>query len=686
MTQRYTLFFLGILASWSLTAQTTAVQTSKVRPAHHHMVTDAAARGGAPLNDLCDGITPSALVADVELVFNGDNNGATLDDPAVSVGPDAIETPAVWEAFTTTGCMDVTISYCGTLFEGTVLTALFTDCAQSAIARSVDNGGLICDDGQVIYTLRRLPEGTYYIPVLADVDGTPGAYTITVLGTACTEPAVASDECDGGVVLLSGSSCNPVTSDVLGATQSLPAAECSGFIGTADEDVWFSFVASSTSQQIQVQASEGFDAVVELFEGSCGTLTSLGCVDGTLDGDLEAALATDLTIGDTYYFRVYDWYVGLPNTTTIEACVLEVPDVAPNDDCPGTVLVMGTECNASLGTVAGATESIAPIVCATFTGFSDDDVWHSFVATATDVVVAAQGGTDFDMVIELRDGTCGTGATLACADATLDNDPEQVIYSGLVTGTTYYVRLYSFSDVAVTDPTYSICIFGLLPPDNDDCASATPIEVNAVAECPSNATAGSNAFSAVSTGDPSCDESVDGYLDVWYAFNSLGNNSVTVDFDNSSMEDWGVVVTDACGSALDVACEIGPEAPFDVPVDPNTDYLVRVYSNLDFGAGGDFTLCLSGAISTAVEAVEATAWSVFPNPNDGRFQVMNGGASMNALVQLFDATGRVVMTERANMPSGTIRTFDHQGKLAPGTYALRITSGDDRFEQRVMVR
>ncbi len=685
MTQRYALFFLGIFTSWGLLAQTSAVRTSKVRPTSHHAPVVGVDRGGAPLNDVCADITPTPLIVDVDLVFTGDNTGATMDDPAVTAGPDNVETPAVWEAFTTTECMDVTISYCGSLFSGSVLTALFTDCDRTAIARAVDNGGLVCPDEQVIYSLRRLPPGTYYIPVIAIDGGTTGAYTIAVQGTACTEPAVPSDECDGSVLVLSGSSCSPVTTDVLGATESLPAAECSGFIGTADEDVWFSFVASTVSQQIQVQGSEGFDAVVELFEGTCGTLVSLGCVDGSLDGELEAALATDLTVGNTYFVRVYDWYVGLPNTTTVEVCVVEVPDVAVNDDCPGTLLVMGTECNATLGTVAGATQSEAPIECANFTGESDDDVWHSFVATATNVVIAAQGGTDFDMVLELLSGTCGSGNSLACADATLDNEVEQITFSGLTIGTTYYVRLYSFSDVVATDPAYSICIFGFAPPANDECAGAISIDVNAAAECPANATAGSNGLAGVSAGDPTCDESVDGYLDVWYAFNSLGNTSVTVDFVNVNMEDWGVVVTDACGSVTDVACEIGPDAPFDVSVDPNTDYLVRVYSNLDFGVGGDFTLCLSGTISTGVDAaVPTTNWSVFPNPNDGRFQLVNGGASMNALVELFDATGRVVMTERTNMPSGTTRTFDQQ--LAPGTYALRITSGEERFDQRIMVR
>jgi hypothetical protein len=583
--------------------------------------------------------------------------------------------------------MDITVSFCGSLYTGTTFTGMFTDCDFSGIVRAVNSETTTCPDEQLTVTYRRVPAGTYLIPIVDDPEGTPGAYTITVTGTTCADPAVANDECDGGISLTPGPGCSPTLVDVLGATESLPAAECSGFTGTADEDVWFSFVATTTTVQIRVQGSEGFDAVLEVFEGDCGVLSSLGCLDGTLDGGLEAAQVTDLVLGNTYYVRVYDWYVGLPVTTEVDICIVEVPDVAANDDCPGTALVMGTECVTTLGTVADATQSSPAILCNGFTGNANDDVWHSFVATAENVVVAAQCGTDFDMVLELLSGACGSGTSLACADATVENEVEQIAYSGLMVGTTYYVRLYPYAAEVPTDPNYAICVFGFSAPVNDECAAAEIVPVNLPAECPVASVIGNTAFAEISSGDPSCDATTEGYQDVWYTFNSLGNTAITVTFENISMEDAAVVITEACGSLTDIACEIGPADPFDVTVEPNTDYFVRVYNNLQFGAGGEFALCISGAISTQVdEDVVTSPWSVFPNPNDGRFQLTNSGAAMDALVELFDATGRVVLNERVVMPAGGLHTFDRAGRLAPGTYALRITSGDQRFDQRVVVQ
>jgi hypothetical protein len=675
-----------ILSALTLDASAQARPAKRVvRHGQHTIVAGGELRGGGPANDVCTDAPSHALAIGVPTVITGTNEGATLDDPPLTDN-DQNEFPAVWESITVPSCMDITLSYCGSEFEGTVFTGLFTDCDFTGIVRAFSTETTTCPDGFFTMTYRRIPAGTYLIPVALDPAGTAGAYTISVLGMACSDPAVANDECAGGVELTPGSSCNEVTADVTGATQSMPAATCNGFTGTADEDVWFSFEATSTTAQISVQASEGFDAVLEVFEGSCAELESLGCADETLDGGVETTQVTDLVVGNTYYARVYDWYVGLPPTTEISVCVVEIPDVATNDDCPGTSLTMGATCVPTSGTVAGATQSIPAIICNNFQGSADDDVWHSFVATSTNVVVAALGGTDFDMVLELLSGPCGSPTSLACSDTSVANEIEELVYGGLTVGTTYYVRIYSYDEGPLTDPTYQVCVVGVEPPANDRCADAIVVDVNEPMECPAASVMGSNAFAEVSTDDPECDASTVGYQDVWYSFNSLGNSSITFELTNISMSDAGVEILAGCGGTS-VFCDLGEgvDGPIDVDVDPNTDYLVRVYSNSQFGEGGDFGLCVSGAISTAVIGTEATTWKVFPNPNNGTFQISNAGEAMNGTVQLFDATGRLVVTERVVLPAGGIQTLDHAGHLAPGTYSLRMIHGDVRTEQRVLV-
>ena len=96
---------------------------------------------------------------------------------------------------------------------------------------------------------------------------------------------------------------------------------------------------------------------------------------------------------------------------------------------------------------------------------------------------------------------------------------------------------------------------------------------------------------------------------MWYAFKSGPNNAVTINFNNVSMGDAVVVVYDGCNGS-EVSCEIGPLAPYDVTVAPNTDHVVRVYSNTQYGGGGDFEICLSAAISTTITGASVDGWSM----------------------------------------------------------------------------
>jgi hypothetical protein len=116
----------------------------------------------------------------------------------------------------------------------------------------------------------------------------------------------------------------------VGATESLPAIACNGFTGNANDDVWFSFVATNANMSIGVQGSDdgdgdattGYDAVVELFEGACPG-TSIGCADATLNSEAEEIQASGLTVGNTYYVRTYHYYTAAPSLASFGICVVE---------------------------------------------------------------------------------------------------------------------------------------------------------------------------------------------------------------------------------------------------------------------------------------------------------------------------------------------------------------------------
>ncbi|MEP5256405.1 MAG: T9SS type A sorting domain-containing protein [Winogradskyella arenosi] len=83
----------------------------------------------------------------------------------------------------------------------------------------------------------------------------------------------------------------------------VPAEVCDGFEGDANDDVWFSFVA--LTENVTINYDLTFDGVAVLYTGTCDNLTYVTCADNY--GNSETINATDLTVGETYYTRIYQY-------------------------------------------------------------------------------------------------------------------------------------------------------------------------------------------------------------------------------------------------------------------------------------------------------------------------------------------------------------------------------------------
>ena len=133
-------------------------------------------------------------------------------------------------------------------------------------------------------------------------------------------------------------------------------------------------------------------------------------------------------------------------------------------------------------------------------------------------------------------------------------------------------------------------------PINDDCDNAITVPVNTMGNCPALGTVGDNTYATQETGNtPGCDSTTTNFADVWYTFNSGDNTEVIIGLDQLALEHWGISVSDSCGGS-ELYCEVLPMDTILFQTTANTDYLVRVYSSI--GAGGEFGLCISGAIPT----------------------------------------------------------------------------------------
>lgn len=275
---------------------------------------------------------------------------------------------------------------------------------------------------------------TYYVRVYHYYTGS-GSDSFTICLTDA--PAPVNDDCSAAISLTASAVCtSPVTGTSEFANQSMP-----GCAGNADDDVWYKFMATAASHSLEVSGSPGYDAVVEIFSGNCGSLTSLSCNDNVSAGGTEQIHLGSLTIGNTYYFRVYHYHVGSA-TNTFSICLTTPVQQPANDDCSGATTVAVTpNCNTSpvvLSSV-GATESIPGC-----TGTADDDIWCSFVATNANQTIGVTGDVSADAVVQLFAGSCSSLTPLDCIDNSGMGQTESVYASGLTVGQTYYFRLYDY--------------------------------------------------------------------------------------------------------------------------------------------------------------------------------------------------------------------------------------------------
>lgn len=308
-----------------------------------------------------------------------------------------------------------------------------------------------------------------------------GTFTICVT----TPPAApANDICAGAQLLSVNSTCVPVNSTTNGATQSLP-----GCAGNADDDVWFRFVATNAVQTITVNPLSNLDLVVQLYTGSCGSLTSLVCMDNTFSGSQEVINAVGLVPGQTYYVRVYDYYTG--NTGNFSICVTGQPTAAPTNDEPCNAILMPTvtsACNYASFTNVGATASTGPGIPTPFSciggsgaaigGFNSGtaDVWFKIVVPSSGTIhITSQPnmgpGRISDGVMALYSGTCTSLTQLVCADdhnypGTGNDLLPMISQSGLTPGDTVYLRYWGFN---TQQGSFGFCV---TTATNDNCVNA----------------------------------------------------------------------------------------------------------------------------------------------------------------------------------------------------------------------
>lgn len=386
----------------------------------------------------------------------------------------------VWYEFTATASSHEITIFASTGYDP-VLQVFSNTCSSLTTLGCIDNFGTGIDE---TFTYQNFTPGQTYKMRIYHYGAGYGSGDFDICITNPPAPPV-NDECAGAVSLNVNSTCVSQTFSSQGATQSL-----SGCSGNADDDVWFSFVATNSVQDIIVDPISSLDLVVHLYQGNCSALTSLNCMDNTFTGDQEVINAVGLTPGETYYFRVYDYYTG--STGDFEVCVVGTPTPAPTNDEPCDAILLPpvtSACNyASFNNVGATTTSGAgiptPSSCAggsgaAIGGFTSGtaDVWFQIVVPSTgNINITAEPnlgtGAISDGVMALYSGDCNNMTQIACADDYGDYPGSShdllpmITESGLTPGDTLYLRYWGFG---TSQGDFGFCVNTAL---NDDCVDA----------------------------------------------------------------------------------------------------------------------------------------------------------------------------------------------------------------------
>ncbi|WP_396151445.1 hypothetical protein [Flavobacterium sp.] len=348
-----------------------------------------------------------------------------------------------------------------------------------------------------------------------------------------------NNECSNAISLTVNGGLN-CTSTTVGTSSNATESQvaCSG---TADDDVWYSFVATSSRHFVTVSAGTMLNPVLEVFSGNCGSLTSISCRNANSDNSDEVASLTALTIGNTYYVRIHS-NGNKTGEGTFTLCVTSL-----NDNCSDAIaLMVNPDLTCSLitnGTTQSATQSQAGC-----SGTADDDVWYSFVATSTYHFVTVSAGTLVNTVLQVFSGNCGSLTSISCRNAFSNNSDEVASFTNLTVGATYFVRVHSAANGS-GQGTFSLCVTTIPNPINDNCPNAIALPVNPDLSC-SLTTSGTSEYASQSrTG---CTGTADD--DVWYSFVAVSDFQVITVTPGTMNNVVFEVFSGNCGALTSIVC------------------------------------------------------------------------------------------------------------------------------------
>ncbi len=529
-----------------------------------------------------------------------------------------------------------------------------------------------------------LPTGCYTFNMIDSYgDGWNGAnYTFTLGGSSIGTGTLASGA-SGSAQIGIGTSCAPpaapandlvcsATAITCGATLSGTTVNATnsgtgegGSCGTAQTQpgVWY-VVAGNGQTMTASLCATAWDSKISVYSGTnCSTLT---CVGGNDDGGpactgTSASYSWPSVVGQNYYILVHGF--GSTSAFSINlSCVTPITPPANDLVCSATAITCGATLS---GTTVNATNSGTGEGGSCGTAQTQPGVWY-VVAGNGQTMTASLCATAWDSKISVYSGT--NCSTLTCVGGNDDGGPactgSSASYSWpSVSGTNYYILVHGYSSTSAFSINLS-CVTPTPPPANDNCANAQSIAI----QCPAAATAVSGTTANATEeamADPSCDPGT--IRDVWYTFNSGNNSSVDLSVTLGTASWLGGEIHTTCGTpapGLTIGGNPGNcdfyllnPAPTNISgLTPNTDYRLRLFTNVDWDIAGTFTFTLTNTGNSTAPAITLMPGTYCPNTDitlsaaggtSGAGAVINWYSGANGTGTLLGTGGSVVVAPTA---------------------------------------
>ena len=526
------------------------------------------------LNDECVNATDldvnPTMVPNTPLKLTAESFGATTSTTATCPGND------VWFSFiatNTTHVIDISnIFSSGSPFDGSITHELLSGNCGSLTS-------IYCTEDERSYAGNLIPNQTYFIRIQGTDVASDRKFDISVL----TPISIENDECSDAEFLSQNDTSYYYSGSTLTATASMSGCLAGS---TADDDVWYQFIATTTSQSLglsslNIEFGTSDLLAYELFSGECGSLSSQSC--GFVSMDTEAEFSS-LNPGSIYYFRLYSY-----SADSYLSYVLEFEGIAPpaTDTCMGAVhLTVNSDMNCNITHLITNKAAVLENGTGCF-GDMVQDTWYTFTAAGTNMYFNAV--SEFAPVsFEVYDNDCENLNSLGCGQGNLT-------LSGLTDGTDYLVRMMTATG---DEENYEICIRTLPDaPINDNCNGATSLVVNS-GNC-NNATAGTF-LSSTGFGNDCFGSSVS--LDVWYSFTAsntthwLEVSDVVSAF--TGMEGFTSIAYEAysgndCNTLSSFLCvdDISFNNQEMTGLTVNETYWIRIFQD-EFSDASNFNICL----------------------------------------------------------------------------------------------